>query len=47
MLVIGEIETQSNPLSLLLDRTGKLYSCEHDDKPEEVKTTLADFLRRS
>ena len=45
MLVIGEIETQSNPLSLLLDRTGKLYSSEHDDKPEELKTSLAEFLR--
>ena len=45
MLVIGEIETQSNPLSLRLDRTGKLYSSEHDDKPEELKTSLAEFLR--
>ena len=45
MLVIGEIETQCNSLSLLLDRTGKLYGCKRDGKPEELKTSLAEFLR--
>ena len=44
-LVIGEIEVQCSPLALLLDRSGKLYCCEHDDKPEELKTSLAEFLR--
>ncbi len=45
-LIVGEIELPDMLIAILLGDDGKFYSSEHDDKPEELKTSLADFLKR-